>query len=136
MKWTSFLLEFHDWWLLFSWGHYVIFGEIGIVGSINELGFDSVYVIFLSVLWVILSIVLLISYFVDTRSNQFPTRGLIITLIILVLQILLPMIFLQFAMSSGAFITNITPIPAPSIVMVGVYSIHFVIMRRNDLEEN
>ena len=131
MRWTSMWLEFHDWWLLFTWGHHVIFGEVGILGTINEPGFASINVIFLSILWIILSIVLLISYFIDTNKRQISARGFILVLIILMLQIVLPLVILQLAISPGLLISNITPIPTQSIVMVGIYIIHFVFMRKN-----
>ena len=78
-------LEFYDWWLLFVWGHYILFGDFGILGSINELGFSSVNVTILSVLWVMVGIVLIISYYTDTKNQPHSPKGFFVALAILML---------------------------------------------------
>jgi hypothetical protein len=129
MMWTSIWLEFHDWWLLFVWGHYVLFGEIGILGSINEPGLISINLVFLSILWIILGIALLISYYIDTKKHHLSLVGGAVVIVILILQILLPIIFIQLSISPGVLISNIIPIPAPSIIMAGIYITYFIHQR-------
>ena len=118
----SMWLEWFDPWLLFVWGQC---SEINGIIEISLLNTEVLFIsplnrILLSLTWIVLGIVLIISYYFDVKDSRRLERGLFTALIVLILQTTLPILLID----NGMFhLTYGRLIPLPITSMIVIFSI-------------